>query len=168
MISLAAPVPSTPVTYGSQLTLAGVVRGVNGAVELEQRPSGGAWEAVGPVGTGTLALTQRPTITTDYRLATQAAASGYVRVRVAPSVTLTTFTSSEVAGSEQPVLLGASAAVQQQNPDATWTTVATAPVAADGTFSAPVALAPGSTYRVTVGPAAGYAAGTTAPQIVVR
>jgi stage II sporulation protein D len=167
MISLAAPVPSTPVTYGSQLTLAAVVRGVN-AVELEQRPSGGAWEAVAPVGTGTLALTQRPTITTDYRLATPTAASGYVRVRVAPSVTLTTFTSTQVDGTVQPVLVGATAQVQQQNPDATWTTVATGLVAADGTFSVPLSLAAGGTYRVTVGPAAGYVAGTTAPQIVVR
>ena len=168
MISLAAPVPSTPVTYGSPLTLAGVVRGVNGAVELEQRPSGGTWQAVGPVGAGTLKLTQRPTITTDYRLATPTAAGASVRVRVAPAVTLSTFTTTEVAGTEQPVILGATVQVQQQNPDATWTTVASEPVAADGTFSVPVSLSTGGTYRVTVGPAAGYAAGTTAPQIVVR
>ena len=168
MISLAAPVPSTPVTYGSPLTLAGVVRGVSTTVELEQRPSGGTWQAVGPVGTGTLKLTQRPTVTTDYRLATPTAAAAFVRVRVAPSVSLTTFTATEVAGSEQPVLMGATVQVQQQNPDATWTTVASQPVAADGTFSVPVSLSPGGTYRVTVGPAAGYVAGSTAPQIVVR
>jgi len=168
VISLAAPVPSTPVAYGSPLTLFGLVRGIAATVTLEQRPSGGAWETVGPVGAGTLKLTQRPTITTDYRLATPTAAGPFVRVRVAPSVTLTSFTTSEVAGAEQPVLMGAAVQVQQQGPDAAWSTVASAPVAADGTFSLPVSLAPGGTYRVTVGPAAGYVAATTAPQIVVR
>jgi stage II sporulation protein D len=167
MLSLAAPVPSAPVTYGAPLTLAGLVRGITG-VSLEQRTSGGTWQAVGPVGTGTLKLTQRPTITTDYRLATATAAGAFVRVRVAPSVSLQTFTTTEIAGSEQPVLADAPVAVQQQNPDLTWTTIATATVAADGTFAVPVALTSGGTYRVTVGPATGFVAATTAPQPVVR
>jgi stage II sporulation protein D len=167
MLSLTAPVPSAPVTYGAPLTLAGLVRGVTG-VSLEQRLSGGTWQAVGPVGVGTLKLTQRPTVTTDYRLATATAAGAFVRVRVAPSVTLQTFTTTEIAGSEQPVLADAPVAVQQENPDLTWTTVATATVAADGTFTIPVALTPGGTYRVTVGPATGFVAATTAPQPVVR
>jgi stage II sporulation protein D len=167
MLSLSAPVPSVPITYGAPLTLAALIRGVPG-VSLEQRPSGGTWQEVGPVGTGTLQLTQQPTVTTDYRLATPTAAGAFVRVRVAPSVTLQTFTTTEIAGSEQPVLAGAPVAVQQQNPDLTWTTVATATVAADGTFSVPVALTSGGTYRVTVGPATGFVAATTAPQPVVR
>jgi SpoIID/LytB domain protein len=168
VISLTAPAPSAPVAYGSPLTLFGLVRGVAGTVTLEERPNGGTWEAVGPVGAGTLKLTQRPTITTDYRLATPTAAGAFVRVRVAPNVSLTTFTATEVAGSEQPVLMGAAVQVQQQSADQTWSTVASAPVAADGTFSVPVSLASGGTYRVTVGPAAGYVAATTVPQIVVR
>jgi stage II sporulation protein D len=168
IISLAAPAPAAPIVYGSPLTLSGLVRGVDGGVTLEQRPSGGSWEDVGPVAAGTVKLTQRPTITTDYRLATPTAAAAFVRVRVAPNVKLTTFTTTTVAGSEQPVLAGAPVQVQQQNVDATWTTLASQPVAADGTFSIPVSLAPGGTYRVIVGPVTGYAAGTTAPQIVVR
>jgi SpoIID/LytB domain protein len=168
IISLTAPVPSTPVTYGSPLTLSGLVRGIGDTVTLEQRPAGGTWQPIGPVGAGALKLTQRPTITTDYRLATPTAAGGFVRVRVAPSVKLTTFTAAEVAGTEEPVLMGALVQVQQQNADQTWTTVASQPVDADGSFSLPVALASGGTYRVTVGPAAGYVAATTAPQIVVR
>jgi stage II sporulation protein D len=167
MLSLTAPVPSTPITYGAPLTLAGLVRGVTG-VSLEQRPAGGTWEAVGPVGAGTLKLTQRPTVTTDYRLATANAAGAFVRVRVAPSVTLQTFTTTGIAGSEQPVLAGAPVAVQQENIDLTWTTVATTTVAPDGTFSVPVALTSGGTYRVSVGPATGFVAATTAPQPVVR
>ena len=168
VVSLSAPVPSAPVTYGSPLTLFGLVRGVDGTVTLEQRPSGGTWQPVGPVSAGALKLTQRPTVTTDYRLATPTAAGAFVRVRVAPSVTLTSFTPTEVAGSEQPVLLGAAVQVQQQNPDQTWTTVASGPVASDGTFSVAVSLTEGATYRVTVGPAAGYVAAVTAPQIVMR
>lgn len=168
MISLTAPVPSAPVTYGSSLTLSGVVRGVGGDVTLEQRLSGGTWQAVGPVPAGSLKLTQRPSITTDYRLATPVAAAAFVRVRVAPSVRLTAFTTTEVTGSEQPVLMGAPVEIQQQGAGGTWTTVVSQPVAADGTFTVPVSLVSGGTYRVTVGPASGYVAGATAPQIVMR
>ena len=168
IMSLSAPVPSAPVTYGSPLTLSGLVRGVSGTVTLEERTSGAAWQAVGPVATGQLKLTQRPSITTDYRLATPVAAGAFVRVRVAPSVQLSAFTATAVSGSESPVLAGAPVDVQQQNADGTWTTLVSGPVAADGTFSLPVSLSSGGTYRVTVGPASGYVAATTAPQIVVR
>ena len=91
-----------------------------------------------------------------------------MRIRVAPTIQVTSFTTAEIAGSEQPVLAGAPVTVQQQNPDTTWTTIATGAVNADGSFSVPVALASGGTYRVSVGPATGYAAGSTAPQIVAR
>jgi SpoIID/LytB domain protein len=167
VMSLTSPTPSTPVTYGSPTTLTGTVRGITG-VTLEQRPTGGSWDAVGPVGAGSLRLVQRPTITTDYRIATSTAAAAFVRVRVAPAVQLTTFSTSVVAGTAQPLLPSAPVAVQQQNADATWTSVATGTVNPDGTFSIPVQLVSGGTYRVSVGPATGYAAGATAPQIVVR
>ena len=69
----------------------------------------------------------------------------------------------------QPLLPDAPVEVQQQNPDlTTWTTVAVATVAADGTFSLPVQLTAGATYRVAVIPASGFAPGTTSPQVVVR
>ena len=41
-------------------------------------------------------------------------------------------------------------------------------VNADGTFSLPVTLTSGGTYRVSVGPATGYTAGTTPPQVVMH
>jgi len=110
---------------------------------------------------------QKPASTTEYRLATATAAAGSIRIRVAPAVTLTTLTTTLAAGSMQPVIMGATVAVEQQNPDLTWTSVATGVVAADGTFSVPVQLTAGGTYRVTVAPAAGYAAGSTTPQVVV-
>jgi stage II sporulation protein D len=167
VLSLAAPSPNTPVAYGSAVTLGGLIRGLAG-VTLEQRTPGGTWGAVGPVSPGTVKLTQKPAITTDYRLATATAAAGSVRIRVAPVVTVTSFTTTEVAGSEQPVVMGASVQVQQQNVDATWTTIATGTVNADGTFTVPVTLSSGGTYRVSVAAAAGYAPSASAPQIVAR
>jgi hypothetical protein len=167
VMSLAAPVPATPLQYGLPLTLLGVLRGVTGAT-LEQRVSGGTWQPVGPVSPGALKLTQRPTITTDYRLATTTAASAFVRIRVAPAVTATSLTTTGIAGSEQPVLAGAPVSIEQQNADLSWTGVAGGAVNADGTFSIPASLTSGATYRITVGPATGYAAGSTTPQIVAR
>ena len=167
VLSLAAPSPNTPVAYGSPVTLGGMVRGL-AAVTLEQRTPGGTREAVGPVPAGALKLTQNPAITTDYRLATATAAAGAVRIRVAPVVTVTSLTTTQVTGSEQPVVMGASVQVQQQNADATWTTITTGVVDADGTFTVPVTLSSGGTYRVSVTPGAGYAPGASAPQIVMR
>jgi stage II sporulation protein D len=168
VLSLAPPAPNAPVVFGSPVTLGGTIRGLTG-VTLEQKPAGGQWQSVGPVATGTVRLTQRPTLNTDYRLATSTVAAGAVRIKVAPAVTLSSFTSTQVAGSVQPLLPDAPVEVQQQNPDlTTWTTVAVATVAADGTFSLPVQLTAGATYRVSVVPAAGLAPGTTSPQVVVR
>jgi hypothetical protein len=167
VMSLSAPVPSAPVAYGLPLTLFGTVRGVPG-VTLEQRVSGGTWQSVGPVASGLLKLTQRPTITTDYRLATATAAAAFVRIRVAPAIQVTTFSTTQIDGSEQPVLPGAPVQVQEQNLDSTWTTVASGTVNSDGTFSLPVTLTSGGTYRVSVGPATGYSVGTTPAQIVAR
>jgi SpoIID/LytB domain protein len=167
VMSLQAPTPAAPLPYGLPLTLTGTLRGISG-VTLEQRVTGGAWEPLGPVAAGSLKLTQRPTITTDYRLATATEAGAFVRIRVAPTIQISSFTTTDIAGSEQPVLPAAPVQVQQQNPDTTWTTIATGTVSTDGTFSVPVALTPGGTYRVSVGPATGYAAGSTPPQIVAR
>ena len=58
--------------------------------------------------------------------------------------------------------------VQQQSGGATWSTVATGSVAADGTFTVPVTLSSGGTYRVSVAPGTGFAPGTSPPQVVVR
>jgi stage II sporulation protein D len=167
VMSLSAPVPTAPVAYGSPLTLLGTLRGVAG-VTLEERPSGGTWQPVGAVAPGALKLTERPTIMTDYRLATGVAAAAFVRIRVSPVIQVTTFTTTQVAGSEQPPLPAAPVQVQQQNPDGTWLTAAEGIVNADGTFSVPVTLTSGWTYRVSVGPATGYTAGTTPPQVVMH
>jgi stage II sporulation protein D len=167
MMSLQRQAPVAPIPYGSSVTLTGLVRGVAG-VSLEQRVYGGSWSLVGPVtpsADGSLLLPVAPTITTDYRLAMATAAVAYVRVGVAPAVVLSGPTPGLVAGAVQPVLPGAPVEVDVQNPDLTWTALATGTVAADGTFAVPATIAAGTTYRVVVTPGQGYSPGTTAPQI---
>jgi stage II sporulation protein D len=170
ILSLTPPAPAVPVVYGSTITLAGVARGVNG-VSLEQRPVATPWQSVGPVKPavdGTVTVTAAPTITTDYRLATSAAAVGFVRIKVMPLVTVSSVAGGAVQGTESPLLPDAPVQVQVQNPDLTWTLLATGTVAADGTFSIPAAIPAGSTFRVVVTPGRGYAPATTTPQIVAR
>jgi len=170
ILSLAPPSPSTPVVYGSTVSLGGVVRGISG-VSFEQRPSAAPWQAVGPVtpaADGSVRLTAKPTITTDYRLATTAAAAGSVRIRVTPLLRVTAVTADQVQGTELPLLPDAPVQVQLQNADLTWTLAAESTVNADGTFSVPVLLPPGSVYRVVVTPGRGYAPATTSPLTVAR
>jgi stage II sporulation protein D len=170
ILSLVPPSPSMPVVFGSTVSLSGLVRGVSG-VFLEQRPSATPWQAVGPVvpaADGSVQLTATPTITTDYRLATPTAAAGFVRIRVAPLVRIAAVTADQVQGDELPLLPNAPVQVQLQNPDLTWTLAAESTVNADGTFSVPVALPPGSVYRVVVTAGRGYAPATTTPLTVAR
>jgi hypothetical protein len=167
LLSLRPPQPVAPVTYGSTVTLASVVRGFSG-VMLEQRPAGADWQPVSSVTAGATQLTATPTITTDFRLSTSTVAAGAVRIRVMPAVTITSATSTAAAGAVQPVLPDAAVDLQQENPDLTWTSIATGTVAADGTFTVTAAPPAGATVRVVVTPAStsGYAAGASAAQIV--
>jgi len=170
ILSLTPPAPSVPVPYGTTVQLGGLIRGVSG-VSLEQRTALASWGAVGPVTPaldGSVHLTEQPTITTDYRLATPAAAAGFVRIRVTPLVTVTAFNLTGVQGTVQPVLPDAPVRIQQQAPDLTWTDVAAGVVNADGTFAIPAALASGGTYRVVVAPGHGYWPGTTAALTAAR
>ena len=168
ILSLTAPPASTAIPFGSSIALTGLVRGVDD-VTLEQRTAASTWQSVGPIvpaADGTVQLTEQPTITTDYRLATPVAAAAYVRVKVTPVVTLAaTLTPGTVGGTEVPILAGAPVQVQQQSLDLTWTTIAAGTVAPDGSFSVPVSLVTGSTYRVLVAPGHGYSPGATAPWI---
>ena len=167
LLALTQPQPVAPVTYGSTVTLASVVRGFNG-VTLEQRSAGADWQSLRSVATGASQLTATPTITTDFRLATSTVAAGAVRIRVMPAVTVASAASTGVTGSEQPVLADAAVDLQQQNPDLSWTSIGTGTVAADGTFTITAAPTPGATVRVVVTPAptSGYVAGASAPQVV--
>jgi stage II sporulation protein D len=165
LLSLTPPQPIAPVAYGSKVALASVVRGFTG-VTLEQRPLGTDWQTVRPLATGTTQVA--PTITTDYRLATTNVAAGSVRIKVTPALTVTGVAPTGVTGSEQPVLMGVTVGIEQQNPDLTWTPVANGLVEADGTFNIPAALTAGATVRIVVTPppSSGYVAATSPTQIV--
>jgi SpoIID/LytB domain protein len=165
LLSLTPPQPVTPVVFGSKVSLTSVVRGLTG-VTLEQKPLGSDWQAVRTLGSGAAQVT--PTITTDYRLATTSVAAGSVRIKVTPALSVTSVATTGVTGSEQPVLMGVTVSIEQQNPDLSWTSVTNGLVDVDGTFNLPAALAAGSTIRVKITPPpnSGYVAATSAPQVV--
>jgi stage II sporulation protein D len=167
MMSLQQPTPIAPLPYGSSVTLTGLIRGIPG-VSLEQRVFGGSWTLVGPVtpaADGSLLLPEAPTVTTDYRLATPTAAVGFQRVRVAPLVQQADPAPGVVAGAVQPLLPGVPVEVDIENPDLTWTPIATGVVDLDGTFTIPADIPAGATYRIVVTPGQGFAPGMTAPQV---
>ncbi|MBX5474283.1 MAG: SpoIID/LytB domain-containing protein [Thermoleophilia bacterium] len=170
VLSLSAPAVTAPVPYGTQVTLSGLIRGVDGVV-VEQRSFGAGWTdvaAASPDETGAVTLVERPTITTDYRLATARAAAAYVRIRVTPRVQLAAPGSrTALSGTERPALPGAPVQIQQQSTSGSpaWKTIARGTVDASGAFTVPVPLAPG-TYRAVVSPGHGYWPGTSAPVTV--
>jgi len=181
VLALAPPAPSLPIPYGSTVQLSAVIRGTSG-VSIEQRPNASTWTPIGPVTAqpdGTVLLTEAPTITTDYRLATTQAAAAYVRVKVMPVVTLTPPAAPgavELQGTIAPALPGAPVQIQELNTTTlAWTTVASGAVdpsttastvpGAVGTFTVPFQLTPG-TYRAVIAPGQGYSPGTSVPLTV--
>ena len=159
VLSLAGP--SAPVVYGSTTRLSGVARGVGG-VSLQKRSASG-WEDVARVNatkSGALTVAVKPTVTTQYRLASGKAAAAAVRVPVAALARLyPPQTPDELRGYIRPVLPGSPVEIQRQS-GAAWTTVARAGVVADGTFTARLRLVDG-TYRARVTPGHGLVVGTS-------
>jgi stage II sporulation protein D len=159
VLSLAAP--TTTVVYGATARLSGVARGVSG-VSLQQRSSSG-WADVARVTAakdGTVSMPIKPTATTQYRLASGKVAAAAVRVPVAALVRLYPPQSQEeLRGYLRPILPGSTALIQRQS-GTTWTTVARATVADDGTFTTALHLVDG-TYRARVSPGHGLVTGTS-------
>ncbi|HVS85101.1 MAG TPA: SpoIID/LytB domain-containing protein [Gaiellaceae bacterium] len=163
VLSLTAPATAS-VPYGSTVTLTGLVRGVDDAW-IETRHGTSAWQEVGPAvpdDTGAITLTATPLLTTDFRLATADAAAAYVRVKVAPQVTMTSLTATGASGSVLPAVANAAVVVQQQTGYPAWTNVAEGTTDATGSFTVPATLVQG-TYRVLVTPGNGLAQGVSAP-----
>ena len=101
---------------------------------------------------GSYAVSASPTQTTWFRL-TVGKASTTVRVNVAPVVTL----DGSLSGTVRPTVAGETVDVQRQD-GGVWTSVGTAPLAADGSFAVPVPPQPGI-YRAVVAAGGGLAAG---------
>jgi stage II sporulation protein D len=159
VLSLAGP--TTTVVYGSTARLSGVARGVPG-VSLQQRSSSG-WADVARVTAAkdaTVSMPIKPTATTQYRLASGKVATAAVRVPVAALVRLYPPQSQEeLRGYLRPILPGSTTLIQRQS-GTTWTTVARATVAEDGTFTTALHLVDG-TYRARVSPGHGLVTGTS-------
>jgi len=164
VLTLLAPASPAPVPYGSTVKLTGLVRGVTGVV-VERRSTQLPWQTLTsatPDAAGAITLVTRPTITTDYRLATPDAAAAFVRIRVAPRVRIAAASRTSVSGTEGPSLPGAPVLIQQH--DATgsqaWRTVARGTVGQGGAFSVPVSLSPGA-VRAVVAPGRGFSPGAS-------
>ena len=151
--------PSAPVVYGSTTRLTGIARGIR-PVELQQR-TGGAWQSLTGLKAakdGAVNVAVKPTVTTQYRLATGKIAAAPTKVAVAPLVRLTPpRTPRELVGYMRPIIAGATVAIQRQQ-GAAWTTVATATVGDTGTFDAQLQLITG-TYRARIAPRHGLVPG---------
>jgi stage II sporulation protein D len=163
VLSLARPAPVAPVEYGAAAPLSGLVRGVS-QVELEQRPAGGTWETVSPVAPakdGSLSLTEAPSVTTDFRLATATLAAAPVRVGVTPRIRFSEEqTVGQLRGSVEPVLPGAPVELQRQDTTTgAWSTIGSTTVDTVGNFALS-AFEPG-TYRARIGASGGFVAGTS-------
>ena len=149
--------------YGAKTKLKGVVRG-NAKVMLEQRVSGQIWEPaarVAPAADGSFAITVKPLVSTQYRLAVSPTLfSTTVKLAVAPRVRLQPVTSPALLrGLVRPVLPGARVDVQRLE-GTTWRPAATAALDAAGAFEAQLELTPG-TYRARVAPGRGFVAGVS-------
>jgi stage II sporulation protein D len=154
--------PPQAVAYGSRARLNGVARGLSGAV-LQER-SGSAWQTLGSVKAGdggAISVVVKPTVTTEYRLASGKVVAASVRV---PVKSLVRFyaprTPDQLRGYVRPATLAGARIALQRQQGAGWATVAQATVDADGNFLAALQLTAG-VYRARVSSGRGFVAGTS-------
>jgi stage II sporulation protein D len=150
--------PGGPALYGSTITVRADARGTKD-VSLLWRV-GRRWETMveQPQG-GRFKVLVKPGGPVAFRLAVGKLRGSVLTVPVAPRV-LATRTAEGIAGTVAPAREGA--AVQLQRLDgARWVAAGKATLAADGSFTASLELAPG-TYRARVAPAAGFVQGLSA------
>ena len=108
---------------------------------------------------GNETISVRPRVTTLYRLRSSQAATGAVRVRVAPQPRFSRAGEDSLAGVAAP---GAPVQVQRRLESGGWVTVAVALAHEDGTWRTTLRVEPGS-YRAYV--ASGDAVGTS-PELI--
>jgi stage II sporulation protein D len=158
VLSLAGPTQT--VVFGGRAKLIGVARGLTQAV-LQQRQAG-TWTDVSSVKAdkdGAVSVLVKPSVTTQYRLASGKVLAASVRVPVAP---LTRFypvrTQTQLRGYVRPgSLVGTTVLIQKQQ-GAAWPTVAQTTVAANGDFVAALQLTTGI-YRARVNSGHGFVVG---------
>ena len=158
VLSLAAPTQT--VVFGGRAKLIGVARGLTQAV-LQQRQAG-TWTDVSSVKAdkdGAVSVLVKPSVTTQYRLASGKVLAASVRVPVAP---LTRFypvrTQTQLRGYVRPGSLAGTTVLIQKQQGAAWPTVAQTTVAANGDFVAALQLTTGI-YRARVNSGHGFVVG---------
>jgi len=158
VLSLAGPTQT--VVFGGRAKLIGVARGLTQAV-LQQR-QGGTWTDVSSVKAdkdGAVSVLVKPSVTTQYRLASGKVLAASVRVPVAP---LTRFypvrTQTQLRGYVRPGSLAGTTVLIQKQQGAAWPTVAQTTVAANGDFVAALQLTTGI-YRARVNSGHGFVVG---------
>ena len=158
VLSLAAPTQT--VVFGGRAKLVGVARGLTQAV-LQQRQAG-TWTDVSSVKAdkdGAVSVLVKPSVTTQYRLASGKVLAASVRVPVAP---LTRFypvrTQTQLRGYVRPGSLAGTTVLIQKQQGAAWPTVAETTVGADGDFVAALQLTTGI-YRARVNSGHGFVVG---------
>ena len=160
VLSLATP--QAPVTYGKNVSLSGVARRMP-SVRLDQRQAGTAWQEVRPVSPGpggSVTVSAKPRMPTDYRLVSGAARSATAHVSVAPLVRFRGMPDpSTLRGFARPLFPGASAAIQRFD-GVRWKTIARATIDQSGDFQAHVNLTPGQ-YRARLAPGRGFVPGVS-------
>ncbi len=160
MLSLATP--HAPVTYGKNVALSGVARRLP-SVRLDQRQPGTPWEQVRPISPGpggSVSVSAKPRVPTDYRLVSGAVRSAIAHVSVAPLVRFHGMPdASTLRGFARPIFPGGSAAVQRFD-GARWRTIARATIDQSGDFQAHVKLTPGQ-YRARLAPGRGFVPGVS-------
>ena len=160
VLSLATP--QAPVTYGKNVSLSGVARRLP-SVRLDQRQPGTPWQQVRPIAPGpggSVRVSAKPRVPTDYRLVSGAARSAVAHVSVAPLVRFHGMPdASTLRGFARPLFPGASVALQRLD-GSRWTTVARATIDQNGDFQAHVNLTPGQ-YRARLAPGRGFVPGVS-------
>jgi stage II sporulation protein D len=160
VLSLSAP--GITVTYGSRLRLTGTARGLSQAV-LQQR-AGGDWQELSSVTAGkegVLSVVVKPTVTTQYRLASGKVVAAAVRVPVAPLVRFYPVrTQDQLRGYVRPTTLEGTTVFIQRQDGARWVTLTRATVDANGDFLGKLQLTTG-VYRARANSGGGFVAGNS-------
>ena len=152
--------PQAPVTYGARISLDGVARSLP-SVRLDRRQSGSGWQSVRQVSPGpggSVVVSAKPRVPTDFRLVSGSVRSRTAHVSVAPLLRFHGMpNASTLRGYARPLFPGASVALQRSTGGG-WNTVARATIDANGDFEAHVSLTPGD-YRWRLAPGRGFVPG---------
>jgi SpoIID/LytB domain protein len=158
VLSLAGPTQT--VVFGGRAKLIGVARGLTQAV-LQQRQAG-TWTDVSSVKAdkdGAVSVLVKPSVTTQYRLASGKVLAASVRVPVAPLTRLYPVrTQTQLRGYVRPGSLAGTTVLIQKQQGAAWPTVAQTTVGADGDFVATLQLTTG-VYRARINSGHGFVVG---------